>query len=195
VRCTCSQRLGCNSSLPGPHPYDRIYEQGRTALAAYQDDLLATLSFPLIIKSRYSHRYDLVDKLHNVDELQALAPQWAQEPVILQEFVANDGWDSKLWVIDQQIFAARRRTPLERNAAKKDFSLTAEELPGDWVRIALEIGRVFNMRLYGLDLLLTGQGPVIVDVNSFPGFRGVHGADSAIVALVEQSVRERLAAL
>ena len=42
-----------------------------------QDDLLATLSFPLIIKSRYSHRYDLVDKLHNVDELQALAPQWA----------------------------------------------------------------------------------------------------------------------
>ena len=51
------------------------------------------------------------------------------------------------------------------------------------------------MRLYGLDLLLTGQGPVIVDVNSFPGFRGVHGADSAIVALVEQSVRERLAAL
>ena len=160
-----------------------------------QDDLLAALSFPLIIKSRYSHRYDLVDKLHNVDELQALAPQWAQEPVILQEFVANDGWDSKLWVIDQQIFAARRRTPLERNAAKKDFSLTAEELLGDWVWIALEIGRVFNMRLYGLDLLLTGQGPVIVDVNSFPGFRGVHGADSAIVALVEQSVRERLAAL
>ena len=179
------------AGLPWPHTWD--FSRLKDLLE--RDDLLATLTFPLIIKSRYSRRYDLVDKLHNVGELQALAPQWAQEPVILQEFVANDGWDSKLWVIDQQIFAARRRTPLERNAAKKDFSLTAEELPGDWVRIALEIGRVFNMRLYGLDLLLTGQGPVIVDVNSFPGFRGVRGADSAIVALVEQSVRERLAAL
>ena len=160
-----------------------------------QDELLATLPFPLIIKSRYSRRDDLVGKLHNVDELQALAPQWSQEPVIVQEFVVNDGWDSKFWVIDQQLFAARRRTPLEPEASKKDFPLTAEELTGDWVQITLEIGRVFNMRLYGLDLLLTGQGPVIVDVNSFPGFRGVHGADSAIVALVEQSVRERLAAL
>ena len=183
--CTCSQRL------PWPHTWD--FSRLKDLLE--RDDLLATLTFPLIIKSRYSRRYDLVDKLHNVGELQALAPQWAQEPVILQEFVANDGWDSKLWVIDQQIFAARRRTPLEPDASKKDFPLTAEELPDDWVRITLEIGRIFNMRLYGLDLLLTGQGPVIVDVNSFPGFRGVRGADSAIVALVEQSVRERLAAL
>jgi len=179
------------AGLPWPHTWN--FSSLKYLLE--QDELLATLPFPLIIKSRYSGRDDLVGKLHNVDELQALAPQWSQEPVILQEFVANDGWDNKLWVIDEQLFVARRRTPLERNAAKKDFPLTAEELPGDWVQITLEIGRVFNMRLYGVDLLSTERGPIIVDVNSFPGFRGVHGADSAIVALVEQSIRERLAAL
>ncbi len=159
------------AGLPWPHTWN--FSSLKYLLE--QDELLATLPFPLIIKSRYSGRDDLVGKLHNVDELQALAPQWS--------------------LIDEQLFVARRRTPLERNAAKKDFPLTAEELPGDWVQITLEIGRVFNMRLYGVDLLSTERGPIIVDVNSFPGFRGVHGADSAIVALVEQSIRERLAAL
>jgi hypothetical protein len=38
---------------------------------------------------------------------------------------------------------------------------------------------------------LTERGPIIVDVNAFPGFRGVHGAASALVALVEQLGSER----
>jgi hypothetical protein len=33
---------------------------------------------------------------------------------------------------------------------------------------------------------MTDQGPVIIDVNSFPGFRGVPGADDALVTLVEK---------
>ncbi|HEU5230133.1 MAG TPA: hypothetical protein VFU49_20100, partial [Ktedonobacteraceae bacterium] len=151
-----------------------------------QQDVLSTLSFPVIIKSRYSHRGDLVSKIDNREELDALAPQWRQEPVILQEFSPSDGWDIKLWVIDQQIFAARRRTPLEPGAPKEDFPLTTDELPEDWKSITLEIGKTFNLRLYGVDLLMTDSGPVIVDVNSFPGFRGVQGADDALVRLVER---------
>ncbi len=154
-------------------------------------DFLASLSFPLIIKSHYSHRGDLVDKVRTIEELQARASEWSQEPVVLQEFAAGDGWDNKLWVIDQHIFAARRHTPLEANASREDFPIPPEELPRDWAHIAMEIGRVFNMRLFGVDLLITGRGPMIVDVNSFPGFRGVPGADGALVALVERIAKER----
>ncbi len=39
--------------------------------------------------------------------------------------------------------------------------------------------------------LMTERGPIIVDVNAFPGFRGVRGAASALVALVEQLGSER----
>ena len=155
-----------------------------------RDDLLSTLPFPLIIKSRYSRRGDLVVKVHNVDEVQALAPQWRQEPVLLQEFAGGDGWDIKVWVIGQQVFAARRRTPLERASVIEDFPLVGD-VPNEWTQVALEIGRVFGLRLCGVDLLMTARGPLIVDVNAFPGFRGVHGASSALVALVEQLGRER----
>ena len=172
-------------------PWPRTWNFATLEDVLGRDDVLSTLPFPLIIKSHYSYRGDLVAKVHNVEALQALAPQWSQEPVLLQEFVAGDGWDSKVWVIDQQLFAARRRTPLEPHASKEDVPLSAEELPSEWAQITLEIGRVFNLRLYGVDLLMTERGPIIVDVNAFPGFRGVHGAASALVALVEQLGSER----
>ncbi len=156
-----------------------------------QHDLLATLPFPFIIKSYYSRQNDLVEKVHSVEQLQALALQWSQEPVVLQEFAAGDGWDIKMWVIDQQIFAARRRTPLDPQASREDFPIPAAELPTEWAHIAREIGRVFGLLFYGVDLLMTGKGPIIVDVNSFPGFRGVPGADSALADLIERIARER----
>lgn len=185
-RVLMAQRM-YEAHLPCPHT---SYFSSLKALLD-QQELLSTLTFPLIIKSHYSHRGDLVGKLHSLAQLQALMPQWSQEPVVLQEFVASDGWDIKLWVIDQQLFAARRRLPLESGASKKDIPLSARELPEDWVHIAHEIGRVFQLQLYGVDLLMTERGPLIVDINSFPGFRGVPGADDALVALVERLGKER----
>jgi len=174
-----------------PWPFTRSFSTLGSLLA--DRETLTSLSFPQIIKSYFSHRGDLVDKVDSIEQLEALAPEWSQEPIVLQEFAAGDGWDIKMWVIDQQIFAARRRTPLEPGASKEDFPISSEELPADWAYIAKKIGRVFNMRLFGIDLLMTERGPIIVDVNGFPGFRGVPGADSAMVALVEHIAQERKA--
>jgi ribosomal protein S6--L-glutamate ligase len=188
----CQDRVLMSERMKEAHlPWPQTWSFPSLANLMAQQEVLATLSFPLIIKSYYSHRGDLVDKVDTVEQLQALMGQWSQEPIVLQEFAAGDGWDIKLWIIDQQIFAARRRTPLEPNAAKEDFPISDEELPHEWRRITLEIGRVFNLRLYGVDLLITERGPMIVDVNSFPGFRGVPGADTALVSLVERMVQER----
>ena len=182
-RMLMSQRMG-EAHLPWPHT--QYFPCLENFLG--QASLLSTLTFPLIIKSHYSHRGDLVGRMNSIEELQALASQWSKEPIIIQEFAAGDGWDIKLWVIDQQLFAARRRTPLLPNASKADIPLSLEELPEDWMRITLAIGSVFDLRLYGVDLLATERGPIIVDVNSFPGFRGVPGADDALVDLVERLV-------
>jgi ribosomal protein S6--L-glutamate ligase len=182
----CQDRVLMSDRMKAAHlpwPQTTFFPSLENLLA--QSQFLSTLAFPLIIKSHYSHRGDLVGKIDSAAELQALTPLWNQEPIVLQSFAASDGWDIKLWVIDQQIFAARRRTPLTPGASKEDVPLTAEELPEEWTRITLAIGRIFDLRLYGVDLLMSEHGPVIVDVNSFPGFRGVPGADDALVSLVE----------
>ncbi len=184
-RVLLAQRME-EERLPWPHT------DSFTSLAQLleQHDLLTTLPFPFILKSRYSSRGDLVAKVDNVEQLTSYVPQWSQEPVVLQKFMAGDGWDIKFWVIDQHVFAARRRSPLA-GAEKKDDPLPTDTLPAEWVRIVREIGRAFNLRLYGVDLLISNSEPVIVDVNSFPGFRGVPGADDAMVELVEQLGHER----
>lgn len=180
-RVLMSQQMG-EARLPWPHTE---YFPCLESLLA-QSNLLSRLAFPLIVKSHYSHRGDLVSKISSVEELQSLAPQWRKEPIVIQKFVAGDGWDIKLWVIDQQIFAARRRTPLIAGASKEDIPLKPEKLPEDWIGMTLAIGRAFGLRLYGVDLLVSEAGPVIVDVNSFPGFRGVPEASDALVELIER---------
>jgi ribosomal protein S6--L-glutamate ligase len=181
----CQDRMLMTERMEKAHlPWPRTQYFPSLGYLLGQSDLLENLVFPLIIKSHYSHRGDLVGKVDSIEALQALAPQWSQEPIVLQDFAAGDGWDIKLWVIEEEIFAARRRTPLDPHASKEDRVIN--ELPTEWVQIVQAIGKAFDLRLYGIDLLMTTQGPIIIDVNSFPGFRGVPGADDALVALVEK---------
>src|SRR2546421_6072470 len=90
-RVLMAQRM-LEANLPWPQTWSFATLENLLA----DSHLLASLPFPLIIKSQYSHRGDLVDKVHNVEQLQALAAQWSREPVVLQEFVAGDGWHIKL---------------------------------------------------------------------------------------------------
>lgn len=183
----CQDRVLTTGLMQDAHlPWPRTRAFPTLAKALNDPQALASLAWPQIIKSRYSHRGDLVDKLQDISQLQTLAANWSQEPVVFQEFIPGDGWDIKLWIIDQHVFAARRRTPLEANASKEDFPIPAHELPAAWRELALTIGRAFKMPLYGVDLLLTETGPLIVDINAFPGFRGVPGASEALVELVER---------
>ncbi|MFK8906858.1 RimK family alpha-L-glutamate ligase, partial [Streptomyces sp. YS-3] len=80
------------------------------ALAPLPDD--PDLTYPLVVKSRHSRRHDLVARADGSAELRVLAEEWAGEPVVVQEFTANSGWDHKLWVIGDRVFAALRRSEL-----------------------------------------------------------------------------------
>ncbi len=147
--------------------------------------LLPGMRFPLMVKSRFSRRGDLVVRVHDLDEMEALMAQWGGEPVILQEFEENDGWDVKMWVVGTRAYAARRPTPLTPGASRETVTITDAELSPAWVAATLRVGREFDLSLYGVDLLATPHGPSIVDVNAFPGYRGVPDAAAALAAFTE----------
>ena len=187
----CQDRVSMTEHmLQANLPWPRTQSFTTLADMLPQSEAQTYLPYPFIIKSRYSHRGDLVAKIESTAQLQALAAQWSQEPVISQELVASDGWDIKVWVIDEHIFAARRRTPLEGNASKEDFPIPLDEMSEQFLHTIVEIGRVFKMHLYGVDFLMTEQGPMVVDINSFPGFRGVPDAAQALVRLVERLLHQ-----
>ncbi len=148
------------------------------------------LPFPAVIKSRYSARNDLITRVDRREDLAQLARDWPHEPLILQELLPSDGRDIKLWMIGSALFAARRRSPLWNPAEESDEILASEAIPSAWREIAHEVGHVFGLQLYGVDLLETERGAVVLDVNAFPGFRGVHDAAQVLVAFIEHLLCE-----
>jgi ribosomal protein S6--L-glutamate ligase len=150
-------------------------------------------SWPLVVKSRISSRRDLVRLVTSRAELAALLPEWGEEPVVAQEFAANDGFDIKVWVIGVDLSAARRRTALESIDKTADESLEPADLPVDWIGAARDAGAAMGLQLYGVDLLITAGRPVVVDVNPFPGFRGAREPAGSLLRFLSTVTAARMA--
>lgn len=145
----------------------------------------AWLPWPLVVKSRTSRRGDLVRLAGGPGEVRHLAREWGDEPVVAQEFVASDGFDIKVWVIGDDLSAARRRSALDSTDKTRDQRLDASTLPASWTRAARGAGAALGLELFGVDLLVTGGRPVVIDVNPFPGFRGAHSPADSLLRFVQ----------
>jgi ribosomal protein S6--L-glutamate ligase len=138
------------------------------------------LPWPVIVKSRRSRRGDLVRVLSASAELHNLAAEWGDEPVIVQRVVGHDGWDHKVWSIGCRLHVVRRSTAVGPHARGLDIPVDLAQLPDGIEDLAHAVGATFGLELFGVDMLISGDRPVIVDVNPFPGFRGVPDAGQAI---------------
>lgn len=140
------------------------------------------LPSPVVVKSRHSRRDDLVARVDDPVRLRELARAWPDEPVVVQDFAPNSGWDHKLWAIGDQVFAALRRSELSPEGRGPTLPLPG--LPVGWADLTRRVGEVFALDVYGVDIIDTGEGtPLIVDVNAFPGIRGQSGAPEALAEL------------
>ncbi|MFI5801775.1 RimK family alpha-L-glutamate ligase [Streptomyces sp. NPDC051561] len=138
---------------------------------------------PVVVKSRRSAKGDVVVRVDDGVQLRALAGGWPAGPVVVQDFMPNDGWDHKVWVIEGRIFAARRRSELSEGEGRAPSR--SEQLPPAWAELALRVGEVFEVEVYGVDLVEDAAGsPLIVDINAFPGIRDQPGAPEALVELI-----------
>src|SRR5207302_1765636 len=50
----------------------------------------------------------------------------------------------------------------------------------EWRKLARRVGEIFGLDIYGLDVVETSNGPVVVDINDFPSFGHVPGAVSRV---------------
>ncbi len=84
-RVLMAQRMH-EAHLPWPHTWHFATLEQLLADSPF----LATLSYPVIIKSHFSHRGDLVDFVRDHAQLEALAVNWSKEPIVLQEYAKSD---------------------------------------------------------------------------------------------------------
>jgi ribosomal protein S6--L-glutamate ligase len=134
---------------------------------------------PVVVKPYRGHRGVDVTVVRNPADLAALPHPTV--PMLVQDHVDGAGEDLKVYVVGTQVFAVR-----------KPFSPTSFTRPGrpcdvsdELCEIARSCGRALGLGLYGLDVIEGPDGPVVVDVNTFPGYKGVPDAAPLIADYVE----------
>jgi len=115
--------------------------------------------------------------------------------ILVQEFIAEAaGCDIRCFVIGGEVVATMQRSGapgefrsnLHRGGAASAVEITAEERAA-----AQRAAETLGLNVCGVDLLRSRRGPVVMEVNSSPGLRGIEqvsGADIAdrIVAFLER---------
>ncbi len=141
-----------------------------TFVASHASQLLPALDRgPLIIRPHRRARPRGSEVVSNAAELAALGP--LEEPVFAQRYHAPDGpMYRKIYSIGSERFGMLRirpaRTPEEQRG--HPFTLTPE-----LENIARRCGAAFGLDLFGVDVVESEGRTYVVDISSFPGFKGV----------------------
>jgi RimK family alpha-L-glutamate ligase len=116
--------------------------------------------------------------------------------IYLQEFVPHGYSDIRAFVINNRVIAAMRRVS---ESWKTNYSQGARpaplELNQEFEELAVKSAKVIGCKIAGVDILEGPKGPVIVDVNSQPGWKGlqmvtkVNVADEIVAFLLSELKR------
>jgi ribosomal protein S6--L-glutamate ligase len=108
------------------------------------------------------------------------------QEILIQELVKESrGRDVRALVIGDQVVAAMRRTARAgefRSNIHRGAAATRLDLSDDYTRAAILAARVVGLEVAGVDLLEADQGPMIMEVNSSPGFEALERATGLDIA-------------
>jgi ribosomal protein S6--L-glutamate ligase len=140
--------------------------------------------YPLVVKPTNGSACRDIYRLNSPADLVTLETGKPNGSFFLaQHYVDNPGYDVKLYVIGKDVYAVAKKSPLHPEVAVKEQLLP---LAAEWRKLARRVGEIFGLDIYGLDVLATHNGPVVVDINDFPSFGHVPGAVSHVADYILQ---------
>ena len=133
---------------------------------------------------------------HNAAESVIQAFMGLNANIMVQEFIKEaEGSDIRCFVVGDKVVAAMKRqgptgefrSNLHRGGSASLIRLTPEERS-----TAVRAARIMGLNVCGVDMLRSNHGPVIMEVNSSPGLKGIEGASEKDIAdLIIQFLEKR----
>ena len=106
--------------------------------------------------------------------------------ILVQEFIKESkGADLRALVVGDKVVGAMKRQGMPgefRSNLHKGGSGTVIKLSRKETSAALKAAKALNLKIAGVDMLQSERGPLIIEVNSSPGLRGVEGATGLDIA-------------
>ena len=175
-----SIRLVRDKAIAIAHAYSHRLPIPLTYFAAHPELLkqIPTENYPLVVKPANGSSCRDIHLLESPAELAKLQLVETNDRFFLaQQYIENSGFDIKLYVAGAEVFAVAKRSPLhpEVRVDKRLIPVTLELR-----NLALLVGKLFGLDIYGLDVVESRDGPMIVDINDFPSFGQVPHAVSLV---------------
>jgi RimK family alpha-L-glutamate ligase len=103
--------------------------------------------------------------------------------IYLQEFIPHGSYDIRAFVIGDRVVAAMKRVA---NTWKTNYSQGAKpvsvELDENLEKMAIKSTSLLECKIAGVDILESSRGPLLVEVNSQPGWKGLQSVTEANIA-------------
>ncbi len=112
--------------------------------------------------------------------------QTAKQNVLVQKFVKESkGRDVRAFVVGDAVVAAMRRTAQGdefRSNVHRGGTTERVQLEPKFEEAAVRAAQIMGLRVAGVDMLESNDGPQIMEVNSSPGLEGIEGATGLDIA-------------
>jgi ribosomal protein S6--L-glutamate ligase len=144
-------------------PFPKTYFAARASLLHQ----LPADKYPLVIKPSNGSSCEQIYRVENASQLAHLDVD-DDAFLLAQPYLPNPGYDIKLYNTGVEVFAVVRKSPLHPR-----------------------VGRVFGLDIYGLDIVDTPQGWMVLDVNDFPSFGGIPQAPAQLAETILRVTKRR----
>lgn len=105
--------------------------------------------------------------------------------IFAQEYEEHEPFDYKAYAIGDYVHAIKRIFPAKTKEEKLGTPVGDDPELVDLVR---RCGKLFGLQLYGVDLVKTPKGYSVIEVNCFPGYKGVpEGGERIAKFILENS--------
>jgi ribosomal protein S6--L-glutamate ligase len=112
--------------------------------------------------------------------------QSTRQNVLIQRFIAESkGRDIRAIVVGDRVVASMRRRAQGdefRSNVHRGGQTEAVELDDEYARVAVQSAQIMGLRVAGVDMLESEEGPLVLEVNSSPGLEGIESATGLDVA-------------
>ena len=153
----------------------------RTVLLASRPSPLEARTFvpyPAVLKILSGTQGKGVMRVKDLDETASIVDTLNMfgEVVCLQEYIPNPGIDLRAFVVGDEVVASMKRVA-PHTEWRANIHLGAKghkvELDDDTKAIAVRASKAVGLEISGVDLIMSGDDPYVLEVNASPGFRGL----------------------
>lgn len=163
-----------------PVPKTIVTENANDAIKAFHE-----LGGDVVIKPIFGSRGIGSTRISdpNIAERIFRALEFNHQVIYLQEFLPHGNYDLRIFVLGNRVLSSMKRVS---NSWKTNISLGAKPVPykpsKEIEDLAIKAANIIGCEVAGIDVLEGENGPVILEVNSQPGWRGLQSVSKVNIA-------------